>query len=214
MSYQTLSKCVKGLDILMSRLRAYSYFLVPKLWLRQLGNRCQFKGYLRFGYAFREICVGKSCSFGKGIFLNCGPDSFIKIGDNVGLNDYIYLSAMYGITIGKDTRIGEFVSIRDNDHQFTQPNVTIRSQGFVGKPIEIGEDVWIGRGVFIGKGVSIGNGAVVGANSVVTKDIPAYSVAVGSPAKVIKYRDKALNKEEEINKEPARTPMISPVSAL
>ena len=52
----------------------------------------------------------------------------------------------------------------------------------------IGPDVWIGHGVMIKAGVSIGVGAVIGAGSVVTKDIPPYSIAVGNPCKVIKYR--------------------------
>jgi acetyltransferase-like isoleucine patch superfamily enzyme len=52
----------------------------------------------------------------------------------------------------------------------------------------IGSDVWIGYGVMIRAGVSIGVGAVIGAGSLVTKDIPPYSIAVGTPCKVIKYR--------------------------
>lgn len=56
------------------------------------------------------------------------------------------------------------------------------------KPTYIGNDCWIAHGVYIKNGVTIGDGAVVGARSVVTKDIPPYAMAVGSPAKVIKYR--------------------------
>ena len=52
----------------------------------------------------------------------------------------------------------------------------------------VGNDVWIGANVTILKGVSIGDGAIIGAGSVVTKSIPNYAIAVGSPAKVIKYR--------------------------
>lgn len=59
----------------------------------------------------------------------------------------------------------------------------------------IGNDVWIGAGTILIDGVKIGNGAVIGAGAVVTKDVPPYAVAVGIPAKVIKYR---FN-EEEIN---------------
>ncbi|QHL89493.1 hypothetical protein GU926_17095 [Nibribacter ruber] len=54
--------------------------------------------------------------------------------------------------------------------------------------IVIGNDVWIGAHSIVLSGVTIGNGAIIGANSVVTKDLPPYSIAVGTPAKVIKYR--------------------------
>ena len=190
MNYKFLSKAVKTIEITTFFLRAYSYFMFPKLFFKKLGQRCQFKGFPRFGYAFRDIQLGDTCILGKGVFLNCGPDSSIKIGANVGLNDYTYISSLYGIAIGDNTRIGEFVSIRDNDHAFSDVNVPIHAQGFVGAAINIGDDVWIGWGVYIGKGIQIGNGAVIGANSVVTKDIPSYAVAVGIPAKVIKYRNK------------------------
>lgn len=189
MTYKFLSKVMKSIEIIVSSFRAYSYFIVPRLWFRRLGNYCQFKGFPRFGYAFREITLGNHCTLGKGVFLNCGPDSAISIGDNVGLNDCTYLSSVYGISIGRNTRIGEFVSIRDNDHRFSHVDILVCDQGFVGAPINIDEDVWIGRGVFVGKGVTIGKGAIIGANSVVVKDIPPYAVAVGAPARVIKYRD-------------------------
>ena len=54
--------------------------------------------------------------------------------------------------------------------------------------IVIGNDVWIGRNCTIMSGVKIGDGAVIGANSVVAKDIPPYAIAVGNPAKVVKFR--------------------------
>lgn len=53
---------------------------------------------------------------------------------------------------------------------------------------KVGHDVWIGRDATIMPGVTVGNGAVIGAKAVVAKDIPAYAIAVGNPAKVIKYR--------------------------
>lgn len=64
------------------------------------------------------------------------------------------------------------------------------------KGIIIGNDVWIGMGAYIMPGVNIGNGVTVGANSIVTKDIPDYAIAVGSPAKVIKLK----HSKEEIEK--------------
>ncbi len=190
MLYAFFSKVFKTFNLLKSRLIACLYFLLPHLWFRAIGRHCSFQGFPRFGYAFRNIQIGDNCSFGIGIFLNCGANSYIKIGNNVGINDYAYISSLYNIEIGDNSRIGEFVSIRDNEHVFSEPDVPIHLQGFYGKPIKIGSDVWIGRGVFIGKGVEIGNGAVIGANSVVTKSIPPLAVAVGSPAKVIKFRKK------------------------
>ncbi len=56
------------------------------------------------------------------------------------------------------------------------------------KPIEIGHDVFIGANVLILDGVKIGTGAIIGAGAVVVKDIPDYAIAVGVPAKIIKYR--------------------------
>jgi acetyltransferase-like isoleucine patch superfamily enzyme len=188
--FALLSKVFSLLSIVKRRSIALVYNFLPLIWFRKLGKSCSFDGFPRFGYAFRDIQIGNNCSFGVGVFFNCGADSYIKFGDNVGLNDYTYISSIYGIEIGSNTRIGEFVSIRDNDHTFENPDIPIRLQGFTGKPIKIGSDVWIGRGVFIAKGVEIGDGAVIGANSVVTKSIPSYAVAVGAPAKVIKYRTK------------------------
>ena len=54
--------------------------------------------------------------------------------------------------------------------------------------IVVGNDVWIGMGAMILPGVTIGDGAIIGARAVVTKSVPAYAVAVGNPAKVVKYR--------------------------
>lgn len=63
-----------------------------------------------------------------------------------------------------------------------------KAQATVLKETTIGNDVWIGHGSFLRAGVKIGDGAIVAAHSVVVKDVPAYAVVGGNPAKIIKYR--------------------------
>lgn len=112
----------------------------------------------------------------------------LVIGDQVSINQGCFIICRQSIEIGADTRIGEYVSIRDNDHGWRDPNTPIRLQGFITAPVIIGCDVWIGRGAVILKGVTVGDGAVIGAGAIVTKDVPQYAVAVGVPARVIGQR--------------------------
>lgn len=93
------------------------------------------------------------------------------------------------VVIGADCLIAELVSIRDHDHQFTDPNVPIRSQGAAAEAVVIGTNVWIGSKATVLKGVTIGDGAIIGAGAVVSRDIPAGAIALGVPARVVRYRD-------------------------
>lgn len=85
--------------------------------------------------------------------------------------------------------IGPNVVMQIADHRFDRIDIPIRNQGHIIRDIIIGEDVWIGAGIIITGGVTIGNAAVIGVGAVVTKDIPSMAIAVGIPAKVIKYRN-------------------------
>jgi acetyltransferase-like isoleucine patch superfamily enzyme len=82
-------------------------------------------------------------------------------------------------------RIAEHVKIRDQDHVFGL-GLKPSQAGFSTAPVFIGDNVWIGAKATITKGVKIGNNCVVGANSVVTCDVPANSVVVGAPARVVR----------------------------
>ncbi|MCX7593606.1 MAG: acyltransferase, partial [Fischerella sp.] len=88
---------------------------------------------------------------------------------------------------GQHCAIGPGCYITDHDHGLDL-NCTPLEQPMVAKSTQIGDRVWIGANVTILKGVTIGRDSVIGAGSVVTKDIPAQAIAVGVPAKVIKYR--------------------------
>lgn len=118
-----------------------------------------------------------------------GPrEGFIEIGDNCSVNPYCSLLGYGGITIGNNVRIAAGTSIVAFNHNFEDTDAPIVDQGNRWTGIKIEDDVWIAGGVRILDGVTIGKGSVIGAGSVVNRSIPAYSVAVGVPAKVIKKR--------------------------
>lgn len=112
-------------------------------------------------------------------------DPKIKIGDNFYLNANCHL--LGEITFGNDVMIGPKTIIWGRDHGM-DVGLPMKKQPHESAPVNIGNDVWIGANVIVLKGVKIGDGAVVGAGSVVTKDIPNAAIAVGNPARVVKYR--------------------------
>lgn len=112
----------------------------------------------------------------------------ISIGSNTTIGDYCSLYGQAGLSIGANVLVASGVRIVPSSHVFEDVSVPINAQGMVGKGVRIGDDTWIGTNVVVLDGVTIGQGAIVGAGSVVTRDVPEYGIAVGSPAKVVRYR--------------------------
>lgn len=124
----------------------------------------------------------------------------VHIGRNTSLwGPGIFVSARGApIEIGNFCSIARGVSLHGYEHDprritthYVGRNVlgrAIDDEVVTGGPISIGHDVWIGAGAQVMSGVSIGTGAVIGAGSVVTKDVPPYAVAVGAPARTVRYR--------------------------
>jgi lipopolysaccharide O-acetyltransferase len=124
----------------------------------------------------------------------------LHIGDNVQINDYVHIAVAKGVYIGDNTLIASKVFISDHNHgnytgdNQSSPMTPPIERELFSREVKIGSNVWIGEFVSILPGVTIGDGSIIGSMSVVTKDIPKYSIAVGSPAKVIKTYDKDTNK--------------------
>lgn len=127
---------------------------------------------------------------------------FLTIGNDVQINDYVHIGVSHGVAIGDNTLIASKVFISDHNHgnykgeNQSTPYEKPISRILESQEVKIGKNVWIGEFVSILPGVTIGDGAIIGAMSVVTKDIPANSIAIGSPAKVIKVYDEKLKKWE------------------
>lgn len=119
----------------------------------------------------------------------------LTIGHRVTSTGNLTLCAMSDITIEDDVMIASNVMIADGQHGFENANEPYKFQKmFRIAPIIIGRGSWIGQNVVIMPGVAIGALAIIGANSVVTRSVPAKTIAVGNPARVVKVWDDKLQK--------------------
>ena len=115
-------------------------------------------------------------------------DGSIHIGNGTSIQPYAHLAAAAKMVIGDHVLMGSHVFITDHDHDFTDLQMHIGEQKLNVSPVHIEDYVWLGENVVVLKGVTIGHHAVIGANSVVTRSIPAYGIAAGAPARVIRIR--------------------------
>ena len=130
------------------------------------------------------VSVGEKTYIGGGTFIS---RSAIEIGNHVTI-------AWGGTIYDHDSHSLDYIQrrkdVEDELKDIRNGRIFIYNKDWStvnAKPIKICDDAWIGMNVIILKGVTIGEGAIVGAGSVVVKDVPAWSVVAGNPAKVVKY---------------------------
>jgi len=142
---------------------------------------------LENAYALRKMNRGNATPISASARFN-HPEN-ITIGDrtNINRNCMIWAGGNAKVVFGKDCLTGPGVTVIASKYGVKGRDI-IRSYPAYEKDIIIGNDVWLGANVVVLPGVTIGDGAIVGSGSVVTKDIEAYSVVVGIPAKEIKKR--------------------------
>ena len=148
--------------------------------------------YWIFKAMFKRL--GKNCLLDYKTYYRY--PSRISIGDDVSINQGCAFYAAFmaknaEIIIGNRVALGPHVKIFSASHDYA----TIDLED-VAATVTIGDYVWIGGGAIVLPGITIGEGAVIGAGSVVSRDIPAYTIAVGNPAQVIKKR--AIKNEHPI----------------
>lgn len=162
----------------------------------EIGDNVSIDRYVRINASGKNswITLTKGVRIDRGVEIKAEKDNCqIEIGENTYIGSYTVIAGPGTVKIGKNCLIAAHSGIYANNHNFSDPNRTIREQGVTRKGIVIEDDCWLGDGVKVLDGVTIGQGSVIGAGAVVTKDIPPYSVAVGVPAKVVSRRSEKIN---------------------
>jgi len=129
-------------------------------------------------------------------------EPYINIGDRVTATAALQVVAFKEIVIEDDVMFAANVFVSDGSHGTTTGETPYKYQGITNiAAIRIGRGSWIGQNTVIMPGVTIGELAVIGANSVVTRDVPARSVAVGAPARVVKRWDLTAQRWQKVAKD-------------
>jgi acetyltransferase-like isoleucine patch superfamily enzyme len=142
-------------------------------------------------------------AFYKMVLPRCGADSFLSFGSTFShptaeVGRYVYVGAgcfLGDVTLEDDVLLGSGVSIMNGSaqHGTDRLDIPIREQPGVWPRITIGTDTWIGDRAIVM--ADVGKHCVIGAGSIVTKPIPDYAIALGSPARVVRYRNSASGVE-------------------
>jgi len=156
-----------------------------------------------------NIRIGRNVTLMPGVHLKNRENGRIILNDGVKLDSYVrvvaanqatieigarssigigtIINAGADVLIGRGTAVAGYCQINSSDHVIGRAG-TIQSQGYVHKPVRIGEDVWLGGHSFVAYGSTIGAGAVVSTLSIVNGAVPSMAIVQGRPARVIKYR--------------------------
>ena len=159
--------------------------------IRLLRFPCVIRGkqFINFG---KQLTTGYWCRF-EVFPTNNDTRKRLILGNNIQMNDFVHICALDHVEIGDGCLLASHVYISDNSHGRysgnsldTSPDIAPDHREYITAPVKIGKNVWLGEGVIVLPGVTIEDGCVIGAHSIVNKDIPSASIAVGSPAKVVK----------------------------
>ena len=196
-------------------LNRYSIISLFKLGISYLNTKIFYRNsrLIRLPFDIRNksnIYLGKGLTTGVGCRIEAFPTLkkgiVLKLGNNIQMNDYVHITAMENVSIGNNVLLASKIYISDCVHgsyagneNDSNPNITPSKRQLFSKPVILEDNVWLGEFVSVLPGVKIGKGTIVGANSVVSKSLPEYVIAVGSPAKPIKKFNFQNSRWEKIN---------------
>ena len=168
--------------------------------LKSCGPEVRLHFPVRFGKP-ESISLGTGCMIYPRAWINAVTawkgntyDGEIRLGDRVGIGYEVQISAARSIVIEDDVMIGRGAVIVDHLHDYRHLDVPIGEASLsVPRPVRIGKGSFLGAHCMIGPGVQIGEHSFVSANSVVVNDVPAFSMAVGNPARVVRFHSRLTN---------------------
>jgi acetyltransferase-like isoleucine patch superfamily enzyme len=135
-----------------------------------------------------RVTIGAGTHISRGTIMHT-RDGLIEIGEESSLGTNCRLGTTGTMRIGRYALFAAGCSVGGEDHPSDDPSIPMVKRPAVSRGgVTIGEDVWLGFQAIVLDGVTIGRGAIIGAGSLVTRDIPDLAVAVGTPAKVVRYR--------------------------
>jgi len=142
--------------------------------------------------ALIQVTDGGRLHIGAHVFLGANVQLIarggsVRLGDDTFVGPGSVIVAQASIDIGRDCLIGEYVTIRDQDHAVDGGD-PIRTAGFLTAPVRIGDNVWLGAKSSVLRGSEIGDGAAVGAHALVSGRLQANCVARGVPAQSVRTR--------------------------
>ena len=179
-----LPSCLWCLEL---RLIGVSWSSPPALCGRPFVSRHE-GSTIQFGHAVQIDSSKRGNPLGgekPSILRTMTPEARILLADHVGLSSATIVAGR-SIEIGEQTLLGAGCMILDNDFHAPGTEFTwLTEYSKNSKPIKIGRGCFIGARSIILKGVTLGDRVIIGAGSVVTKDIPAFSIAAGNPARVV-----------------------------
>jgi acetyltransferase-like isoleucine patch superfamily enzyme len=131
--------------------------------------------------------IGRHTLLEPDVWLTAPAPARIRIGSGTFLNLGVMVAALELVEIGDHCMLANGCFITDANHRFADPALPVPWQGFTTKgPTRLGDNVWCGAHVVVTSGVTIGERSVIGANSVVNSDVPPFSIAAGTPARVLR----------------------------
>jgi acetyltransferase-like isoleucine patch superfamily enzyme len=159
---------------------------------RVLGGKLKWRvgRNVRFVGRPTRFQLGRGVTFFGNTYLNAnGPNGFVEIGDHSHVDQFCVLYGQGGLRIGRDCAVASGVILYSQTNADSAGDGTpVACQPTVYALVQVQDGCWLGAGVRILPGVTVGAGTHVGAGAVVTRSLPARSVAVGVPAHVVRER--------------------------